>query len=146
MKSGLQRLLLLCCFVFTVCVLSQARSTSSNCAGQRFEPCRHANTAFLAGQAAACPAPLPARSLQGLDASLVGVVPYAAIRLGTYDGLKALWRRSTGVLLQSGGSRWPLLRCCLSSTRIQCQCTWSAAPALSKCFQQLVAAFCPACS
>ncbi|KAL4444876.1 hypothetical protein ABPG77_003926 [Micractinium sp. CCAP 211/92] len=33
---------------------------------------------------------------RGLDASLVGVVPYAAIRLGTYDGLKALWRRSTG--------------------------------------------------
>ncbi|KAL4448110.1 hypothetical protein ABPG75_005329 [Micractinium tetrahymenae] len=33
---------------------------------------------------------------KGLDASLVGVVPYAAIRLGSYDAMKALWRRSTG--------------------------------------------------
>jgi hypothetical protein len=34
--------------------------------------------------------------VQGLDASLVGVVPYTAIRLSTYDALKAVWRRSTG--------------------------------------------------
>lgn len=33
---------------------------------------------------------------KGLDASLVGVVPYTAIRLSTYDALKAVWRRSTG--------------------------------------------------
>ena len=27
---------------------------------------------------------------QGLDASLIGVIPYAAVRLGMYDGLKKL--------------------------------------------------------
>ena len=31
-----------------------------------------------------------------MDASLVGVMPYTAIRLGSYDAMKAVWRRSTG--------------------------------------------------
>ncbi len=32
-------------------------------------------------------------SRQGLDASLVGVVPYAALRLGVYDALKWSWKK-----------------------------------------------------
>ena len=31
--------------------------------------------------------------LQGLDASLVGVIPYAAVRLAMYDGLKHLYTK-----------------------------------------------------
>jgi len=31
--------------------------------------------------------------MQGLDASLIGVIPYAAVRLGMYDGLKKLHAR-----------------------------------------------------
>lgn len=34
--------------------------------------------------------------LQGVQASLIGVLPYAAIRLGVYDGLKWSHRRATG--------------------------------------------------
>lgn len=37
--------------------------------------------------------------LQGLDVSVAGVLPYAAIRLASYDAAKGVWRRSTGVLL-----------------------------------------------
>lgn len=33
---------------------------------------------------------------KGLDASLIGVIPYAAVRLGMYDGLKKLHTRVTG--------------------------------------------------
>lgn len=34
--------------------------------------------------------------MQGLDASLLGVMPYAAIRLGMYDVLKFGYQRATG--------------------------------------------------
>ena len=33
--------------------------------------------------------------LQGVQASLIGVLPYAAIRLGVYDGLKWSHRKAT---------------------------------------------------
>ncbi|RMZ56567.1 hypothetical protein APUTEX25_001414, partial [Auxenochlorella protothecoides] len=33
---------------------------------------------------------------RGLDASLIGTVPYTAIRLGLYDALKYSWKRATG--------------------------------------------------
>ena len=33
--------------------------------------------------------------LQGLDASLIGVLPYAALRLGLYDGFKWSYRKFT---------------------------------------------------
>ncbi|KAI7842381.1 hypothetical protein COHA_004020 [Chlorella ohadii] len=32
----------------------------------------------------------------GLDVSVAGVLPYAAIRLASYDAAKGVWRRSTG--------------------------------------------------
>lgn len=35
--------------------------------------------------------------LQGLDASLIGVIPYAAFRLGLYDGFKWLHKRVSPV-------------------------------------------------
>ena len=33
---------------------------------------------------------------RGLDASIIGIIPYAAIRLGTYDALKRAYKTSTG--------------------------------------------------
>ena len=33
---------------------------------------------------------------RGLDASIIGIMPYSAIRLGSYDALKRAYKRSTG--------------------------------------------------
>lgn len=41
------------------------------------------------------PNPFAEYVLQGVQASLIGVLPYAAIRLGVYDGLKWNHRRAT---------------------------------------------------
>ena len=34
-----------------------------------------------------------ARDVQGLKASLLGAIPYSAVRLGSYDGLKWAYKR-----------------------------------------------------
>lgn len=70
----------------------------------KFEPKPANRQVALASPNCNLPPALPARPWQGLDASLVGVIPYAAIRLGSYDAMKALWRRSTGALLHGQGS------------------------------------------
>ena len=40
--------------------------------------------------------------MQGLDASVIGVIPYAAVRLGMYDGLKWAHCKVGIYLLDSG--------------------------------------------
>lgn len=42
--------------------------------------------------------------LQGLDASLIGVIPYAAVRLGMYDGLKKLHEKVILLLTYYAGN------------------------------------------
>lgn len=35
-------------------------------------------------------------ALQGVSASMIGAVPYTALRFGAYDGLKVLYKRVSG--------------------------------------------------
>ena len=46
--------------------------------------------------------------LQGLKASLLGAIPYSAVRLGSYDGLKWAYKRVGFSQLQSDAPSRPI--------------------------------------
>lgn len=82
---------------------------------------------------------------QGLDASLVGVVPYAAIRLGSYDAMRHLWRRSTGAgwprgwaAREQASCRGPATKCRQAASRRQsglsASCTAAGPSACRRCW------------